>query len=280
MDNNVAQAVLKTLAYYDLFAYPVTLQELHRYLIASRVVSLQQVKNELNRLQISKKNNFYFLKGKDAIVAQRIKREKISHKKLQLAKKIATRLSRIPTIVYIGVSGSLAMQNAKKNDDIDLFIITKPYTLWISRLLASLLLVVTGKLRRFGQVEQRDAICLNMWVETRYMKFKERRQNVYTAHEIVQLYTLYNQYHTYEQFLYANTWITQVLPHTIIHKVHVTRFPSSKSMRILNTIVKKMQMWYMKQHKTSETISDGFVAFHPMDYTQKILQSWKEQTVS
>ena len=82
------------------------------------------------------------LRSKSFAGQARINREKISEKKFLIAKKAARILFKIPTIKFVGVTGSLAMMNANENSDIDLMIITSRGTLWLSRLVILVLLVI------------------------------------------------------------------------------------------------------------------------------------------
>jgi len=67
------RAVLETLAYSDVFDYPLRLDELHRYLTAS--ASLHDLTECLNQCEkVDFKDGYYFLKGRDEIVPLRIQR--------------------------------------------------------------------------------------------------------------------------------------------------------------------------------------------------------------
>ena len=117
------ESIFKTLLYSDLFDYPLTESEIHKFLIAQKIE-----KNELSKilkngkLPIQEDDNFFFIKGRGKIVNARLSKEKFSLEKLEKAKKITRFLGLIPTIKLIGVSGTLAMKNCSVDDDIDLFI--------------------------------------------------------------------------------------------------------------------------------------------------------------
>lgn len=274
LNNNGKNVIYTTLAYFDIFDYPLTLIEIQKFI--PQLFTSSQLKNLLVNPLIEKKEDYYFLKGRENIVAQRKKREIISERKLQKAKKIAVLLSKIPAILYIGVSGSLAMKNAKVTDDIDLFIITKKNTLWISRLIAIIFLSITGNLRRYGQKTTEDIFCINMWIDSAHLEFSIKRQNIYTAHELIQLYGLYDKSRIYSELLTKNNWIQTFFPNIKVQTYKKT--VERKSLMILfEPFAKTLQLWYMKKHITTETINEGFVAFHPNDYTGKILKEWKDR---
>lgn len=279
MDNNRLQqnAVLATLAYHDIFDFPLSLEEIQKYCIATKSISLAEISRQLNNKKIEKRSGFYCLKGREANVAKRLEKRLSSKVKLEKAQKISQRLALVPTVLYIGVSGSLALGNASQDDDIDLFIITESGTLWISRLLVTLLLLLPGNLRTHKKKHVRDTFCTNMWIDTDNLSFPRERQNIYTAHEIVQMYTLYAKKDIYQQFLYANKWIQRIFAYP--HIENITRVDSKPSvvLKTFEFLAKQIQLWYMKRHRTSEIVTAGFVAFHPKDYTKRVLSEWEKR---
>ena len=139
---------------------------------------------------------------------KRYQRKIISEKKLLIARKASKILSLILTVKMIGITGSLAMQNSTEDSDIDLMIVTKKGTLWLSRLLSYFVLCTMHYvLRRPNDRNQRDALCLNMWLDESDLIWKKSDRNIYTAHEIAQIVPLVNKDKTYEKFLYQNKWI-------------------------------------------------------------------------
>ena len=68
-----------------------------------------------------------------------------------------------------------ALNNAKKNSDIDLLIITSKNTLWTTRIISFALLKFAGfKLRRAGDKNEKDKLCLNMWLDESDLVLKKR----------------------------------------------------------------------------------------------------------
>ena len=75
------KAILKTLAYADLFDYPLKINEVQRWLVG-RKASLRQVAKALSKLHkvssIKYKGRYYFLPKRNEIVSQRRWRRKQS----------------------------------------------------------------------------------------------------------------------------------------------------------------------------------------------------------
>lgn len=215
------------------------------------------------------------------LIEERQKRKKISEKKLQKANDIAKFLARIPTIELVGVSGSLAMYNADRIADIDLFIITKKHTLWMTRLLIACLLQTKHLRRKRNEKHAPNSVCVNMLLDTDHLLFPKSRRDSYTAHELLQMKPLFARGYTYHALLKKNTWIRTFLPNGYPYSV-IKGIPELKKTKkhmvvFFEPLARMVQVWYMKRHRTTETITDGFVAFHPYNYKDEILQEWERR---
>lgn len=276
------KSILKTIAYADIFDYPMTLDEIWQFLIAKEKVSKKAIQRELDSMsEITQKDGLYCFPERIKIIKKRVHREEESSKKLALIKRVSHVLSFIPTIYLIGISGGLAMQNAETDHDIDLFVVTKKNTLWITRMAILLSLSLLGVRRRRLDTKAADKICLNMLIDETALCFSQERQDLYTAHEVVQMKPIFQRDRTYKKFIKANMWIKQFLPNSlpaVIDRESEIRegrpyplFIIHYSLFILEWFAKKAQLWYIKKHITKEIVSDNFAAFHPLDYRDKIL---------
>ncbi len=285
--NNIGKNILKTLAYADIFDCPLTLEELWCLLISKRKVTKKTVKEYILTLPLVGQYHGYFcFKQRKHIVQKRIASVLWNNKKFAIAQKISGFLSYIPTVLLIGVSGGVAVENASKDDDIDICIITKKDSLWLTRLLVILLLQVLGIRRKRGVGAVSNKICLNMFIEERGMYFSKERQNVYIAHEIVQLKVLFERNNMYKKFLSVNNWIEKFLPNSIDTKIVRYEDVKKKSSNIvmsldltsflcyLEPFAKMFQLWYMKKHRTNEEISQYILAFYPFDYKEKLIEKY------
>ena len=136
----MTQAILKTLAYFDIFDYPLTLVEIWKWLYVenNRSASLSEVRQSLAQLagRVETKNGFWFLPGRSGIIQTRLERYSIAEEKFKKLLKVVKVLRRIPFIKMIAVCNRLAYSNTDEKGDIDLFIITEKNRLWLTRLLA------------------------------------------------------------------------------------------------------------------------------------------------
>lgn len=187
--------MFKTLAYADIFDYPLTLEETKKWLIKGDAFVPGKESPDWN-----------YLPGRAELVRLRQRREQSSRKKLANVKKLAMVFRLIPFIKLVCITGALAMNNADKNDDIDLMVVTARNRLWLTRLITSLLLFPW--LRRGQKINNR--LCLNLWLDESALAIKSR--NLYIAHEICQAKPIFERGNTYQKFIRANLWYKQFLP--------------------------------------------------------------------
>jgi len=210
--NKIQIAILQTLAYADVFHYPLTLEELQQFLIGQKT-DIQNLKKTLKTLKkVSSKGDYFFLKNKGKNIKLREKRKKWSQAKWLLARKVAGWLRLIPWIKMVAVTGNLAMDNIEEDDDIDLLIITTKKRLWLTRLFTNFLVEIVANRRRPGDKEVKDKICLNMFLDENHLKIPVKEQNLFTAHEVCQLKPLWIKNQLYQKFIQENLWSQKFLP--------------------------------------------------------------------
>lgn len=283
--SNTFSSVVKTLLYSSLFHFPLSYDELWRFIIGEKSITKNELYELLQRENaiIKNKDNYYFLKGEDDSVLKRQK-ERINYdRKLCIAQHVARLLSYLPSILFIGMSGSLAAGSASKDADIDFFIITSPSTVWVTRFFCVVLLSITGWKRQRGVLKAPDKICLNSFIDYRNMDYFHGSQDIYTAHEIAQLYPLFNRTNTYEKFLKTNDWYLDILPNAGPKSSLLQLNTSSKFinglLQWINPICAFLQIVYMKKYRTKEVINDGVILLHPHDYKGEIIKRYTHKLI-
>lgn len=281
--NNLIRDISKTLCYADIFDYPLTRQELFHFLISKEKISKKDLFRilDLSIPGVDQLGSYYFLNGKKNLVAERKKRGIESKKKMEKARRIVWLLSFIPSIKFIGLSGSLAMNNCRKNDDIDLFIITSRRRLWTTRLLALALLMFFGERRERNTILGKDKICLNMLLSEDSIEISKNSRNLFAAHEVVQVKPLLNKDNTYEKFLHVNKWTRLFLPNATSYSLTVFSHTQS-NISFTNLLFDAMevaffvmQYLYMRPRITSEVVSKSVARFHPRDMKGYVLSLYK-----
>lgn len=287
MDNKQL-AVLKTLAYSDIFSHPLTLSEVWYY-CESQKMTKTECRTSLESLfpLVAEKKGYYFLKKRSSLIPKREKGERHAQKKIILATAVAKVLGRIPTIYFIGISGRVASGSATKSDDIDFFIITKKNTLFITRFVILLVLQLLGKRRGRKERRYQDKICVNMMLDEKALVFPHERRTLYTAREIAQLLPLFQRNNTYQRFFRSNIWARSFLPHISVKRCVVVKSSLSLleqggayflSLPFVEYWARTTQMRSINLHRTNETVADRFLAFHPYDYQAETLRIYQRLT--
>ncbi len=272
--------IIATLFYADIFDYPLTKEELYKFLINSGESNLDKggIINEIikNDARLGTDNKYIFLKGRDEIVAKRQKRERWSKEKIKIAAVAAGWLKLIPWVRLVGVTGGLALLNSDSEDDIDILIVSKRNRLWLTRLASVLLLEALGRRRRPDDREVCNKICLNMFLDEDHLAVSPRERDLFSAHEVCQLKILWDKEGIGEKFLWENRWIKKFLPNSIFLK-QKNNIKISKSSNFFEQLAKKIQLWYMRKRRTTEVISDGVIRFHPRDARRWILNDYDKK---
>jgi len=199
------RAILETLAYSDVFDYPLHLDELHRYLPIW--VGVEQVSNVLNRMNenVGKRDDFYFLLGRETIVEIRKQREAHSKKLLSHALKYGRILSSLPFIRMVALTGSLAVLNSSKEADFDYMLVTAPNRVWTARAFALLFNRFT---RLFGHT-----LCPNLIVSENALAWSQR--DLYSARELCQMIPITGM-DIYQRLMKQNEWVKELLPNALL----------------------------------------------------------------
>jgi hypothetical protein len=141
------RAVLESLAYSDIFEYPLRLEEVHRYLPLRAELDAVRIALE-NSQQVDSKNGYYFLTEHDDYVDIRIRRTSASQSSFAWALRLGRILGWFPFVRMAGLTGSVAVKNLSKGADMDFMLVTQPGRLWTARAFA----VIFGRVMRlFGQ---------------------------------------------------------------------------------------------------------------------------------
>lgn len=203
-------SVLKVLAYFDIFNYPLLKDEIY-YFLDRKILpeELAPVLMELTQSGIIfHLNDFYSLHNDPAQIAKRIKENNRAAVLLPKARMISNFLQCFPFIRAIGISGSLSKNVADPLADFDYFIITQTNRLWVIRTFLILI-------KRFSAlIGKHDWFCINYFIDESCLQIPE--QNIYTATEILTL-IITRPTQTTHLFLENNNWVAQYYPN-YLHK--------------------------------------------------------------
>lgn len=207
--NEAKENILATLAYFDLFKYPLTSGEIYLFLKSKHhqadfELALRYLVAHRSVYQFG---NLYSLKNDHSLTTRRYNGNQKAAELIKIAHKIGDWLIRFPYVRGIAISGSLSKNYADEHSDIDLFIITAKNRLWIARTLMHAFKKLTFL------VNKQDYFCMNYYIDEAQLEIREK--TIYTAVEVVTLIPLQGDT-VMERFYAANSWTRQYLPNKIM----------------------------------------------------------------
>jgi hypothetical protein len=225
-DRALINAIVETVAYADIFDYPLTAAEIHRYLIGQRC-SREAVQTALDEdatlnKHLRRTDDLYALAGREAIVRTRQQRQRLSGRFWPRAWRYGRMIASLPFVKMVAVTGELAMDNVRERSDIDYFIVTEHRRLWLCRLFV---LGIVHLAARFG-----DTVCPNYLLSERALELSER--DLYSAHEVVQMIPL-SGLDTYARFRRLNQWVYDFLPNAVSAPRQLRTVPQARPIRAL-----------------------------------------------
>jgi predicted nucleotidyltransferase len=267
--NETQSSILELLQNYAQCEYPLSLEQIHRMLTVkvnkeALTETLQSMQHQ-QLISIHDTHHWYTIQGHETTFRKREDRVDSSKKKLAILDEFGKLLRLCPWINTIVLTGSLALDNAKESDDIDLMIITAPGTMFLCRLYAFTLAKLVGLARRRSVEIQPDAVCINIWLDSCDLVVPIQKVSVYSAREIVNARVIMDKNSMFEGFIHENRWIYEKLPNWN------AKVPNSKSqvprsntyLKRLNNLLGRIQLWYMRPHITHEIVSKTQLWFHP-----------------
>jgi len=310
--NELEQAILRAIIYFDIFDYPLTLVEAWKWLNADGTnkdadqyrYSLLDVQEVLDGFQskVETNNGFYFLPGRSDLVDKRLARYNLAETKFKRALKFIQFLRFIPFIKMIAVCNSLAYSNASKEGDIDLFIVADKNRLWLTRFLAVGFLKVLGVRPRLET--KQDTIDANFFLSAEDLNIKHSQisdKDIYLNYWVNQLVPVFNVDNTYQKFQTANAWIKQILPNVFGYDTADRRRISdnffSKIIRLklkwilgynfFEQLVKKFQLKILPQdlrammnQNAKVMVNEQMLKFHREDRRQEYLDKFKNKLIA
>lgn len=248
---DVFESVKRTIKYSRKYGGQLTEKQLYERLIGNKIYLREEMSNV--KFPISNKKNIYL-------------EEKIE-KAMKLTKLIEKKFK---DILFLGITGSVAAEYPKKNDDIDLIIITKVDRLWLIRLKLRLF-IITNKIphRKFGKKEKKDDFCFNLWLDEKSLKLKKKKQKLKNAVDLILVKPLINRNKTYEKLILANSWAKKWVATGYSEKISNFQVLISKNKpkekkldKIVNWVVFWPQFLYMKRRIKNEKVGLHEAFFH------------------
>ena len=228
------EAVLRTLAYGDIFHYPLTIEEVLRYLIETPA-SAAAIEATLCELvttdEITHIGEYYCLPGQEATISVRQSRAANARQLWPQAIHYGNLIGNLPFVKMVALTGSLAVDNVDENGDIDYMIVTEPGHLWTARMI---IVALVKWVKRQGIV-----LCPNYLISERALYIEEH--NLFTAREISQMIPI-TGLKTYQHFRAVNSWTNTFFPNAadppLVESITQKQATQGASSKLIETLLR------------------------------------------
>lgn len=301
------QAVRKTLAYFDVFAYPLTAPELYQSLWEYRVdVSYSHWLLDLQEIAradcIEHKHGYYFLPQREATIPERERSVRSVAKKLAIARRAANKIRYLPFVRALFVCNTVATGSASADSDIDVLIVAKAGRIWLARLLVTGLLGLF-RLRR-TKIKITNRICLSFYLTDNALNLQSiaiPTPDIYLCYWIRQLVPTYDPDNLLQAIQSANAWVDEFVAPTaapyqlidryraldsrlssVIKKI-LEKFWAGRYGNLMESQAKALQQTHRKLYppKTGDNrsviVSDTMMKFHENDRREYFCEEWRKR---
>jgi hypothetical protein len=189
MNTTITKNIIATIAYYDVFDYPLTSFEIWKYFLTDTLESIS------------------YREVIEHIVKKRLRRGKLAIAKQKGVLRLVRWLRYIPFIRMIALTGSLAMKNSEASGDWDLLIVLRTGHIWTGRALCTALIHIFGRRRHSEDIA--DRACLNYWITSQSLEIGTK--DLFSSNEYYFITPLFG-FDEYQKFQRSNMWIRRFHP--------------------------------------------------------------------
>jgi hypothetical protein len=305
---DLEKAIIKTISFFDIFSYPLTASEIWKWLYKpQQKYKLSDIREALKtsavlKKELSIKEGFYHLKGRDFIYLRRKQNNNLAERKFRRVVYLAKVYRFIPFVRMVAVCNSLGYSNANEKSDIDLFIIARHGTIWLARFFSILIVKFLGM--RPKEDEKKDTFCLSFFIDEASLNIEKSMMNsndIYYPYWLSNLIPVYDPDKLYEKFLESNDWHKNYLPNIYpnqfskeVRAIGVSKFFNLISSFIFNPPILKrwvynfyrmMQIRIIDKNlkaliniDTRVIVNERMLKFYSNDNRELFARKWKERT--
>jgi hypothetical protein len=200
-------AIMRTVLYGDVFNYPMTVEEIHHFLIHETITPLDDIRHTLEnsaylRERLVVMQGYVACADRADLIPLRLERATVAQTLWTPALDWGYCLACLPFVRLVGLTGALSMHNpSTPQDDLDYILVTREGRVWLARVFA-ILLVYTGRLRGV-------TVCPNYVLAENVLE--QAKRDLYIAHEITQMIPIYG-HNLYHRLRSVNAWTVHHLP--------------------------------------------------------------------
>lgn len=291
-NNELRWSIIATLAWFGVLKRPLSVDEVSELAFGS-AASAAAVQRELTALgdRVHAIDGYWSLSGQE--VRYRTPESLRYHdQKWHRALRTARLLRHVPFVRMVAIANTVADRSARKESDIDVFIVIKDGRLFLARLMITLLLHVL-RLRRHGRFVA-NRICLSFFITDAAFNLKRVALapfDIYLLYWIAELRPVLDD-GAYSEFRKYNRWALRRFPKV---KSELAPYRPSKIAAvlefllrgILGTLIEKpLQRWQLGRIKRRPknpdpdvhiVASPHILKFHEKDRRRMYREAWQDE---
>ncbi len=279
----LADAIVEAVAYADLFDWPLSPAEIHRFLpIPAPIDDVEAALASPEPIGLRLVNGLLVLPGRESLGESRRRRAAASTRMWPGAVRFARAVASLPFVRLVAVTGSLAVGAAEPGADVDLFVVTEDRRLWLTRAAA------IGLVRAAGVLGVR--LCPNYFLAESALRMDQR--DIFTAHELAQMVPVAGAA-AYRDLLATNAWYLDFLPnHEPVPVVPAGR--RGRTLRLAEAALRaspidRLERWEMRRKvarlsagstSTEQRFDATACKGHFEEHRRRTLRAFEERLVS
>lgn len=292
------QSVFRTLAWFSLFAYPMTAFEVWKWLFKpdrsydlAEVYRILEISTWLDE-KLQRKQGFFALR-EGLKIEEQIKGREVRFldavRKYKKLRHVAMFFWCLPGVRAVAAANTLAWWHTNEQSDIDLYIITRPGMIWTTRLLTVFPFQLLGQRPGSSEVVK-DPFCFSFFQSADYLQMEELRveNDYYLAFWAKSLVPIFDKDQCFEEHKKENHWANVCLPNTAVRRVHTyhtpkIRFVLPMPLRWAEPIARSFQcrrfppqIKELANKDTRVVVNDCMLKFYPNDRREQYRDAFEE----
>lgn len=222
---SLTDSIIDTLAFFAIFEFPLTTTEVFNWLwkppVGTTIVSVTQELEQLVASGVITSGGGYFFLGpiSDALERRRQAHWLVAHK-LQRARRALRWATWIPFLQAVFMCNTVAFGWPRPQSDIDVFVVVRRNRLWLTRLLLTLSIGLSGY-RRHGQYVA-DRVCLSFYITDDVLDLESVQiepNDILLTYWTIFLHPLYDPNSVAATIALQNKWAMVRVPHAVSDQI-------------------------------------------------------------
>lgn len=295
-NEKIQEAILRTIIFFDLFNYPLTNWEIWQYLNLEINLGLSEkaVEDLVASGKLEQKDGFYFLPGRSEIIEIRRERYNYANYKIKLANRATKLFKWLPSVKLVAVANLIGHHNLRNESDVDIFIVSSPNRLWLTRLFCTGLMKITKQ--RPTKECKRNKMCLSFYAAADGLAMESLRfkpNDPYFDYWFLGLYPIYDNDKYLAYLRFKNPWLKKSFPNSLLLRENFPDNYFSKNWldwvlyygaNFLNSVAKKIQLAILPKKlkdlvgkDAGVVLNDQILRFYLKDKRQEFLDKYNQR---